>query len=160
RSGALEMGLPPRERARWALGNAQMLVFMVFDPDGKPSGMEEMISRGFDLILGVKSRASPELMASTTHSSYRIIIYQIDLRSEDHHILHIVQAGRLLIHPQRGPYRTFGEGHTALGFVGNFHPLTFGGEHDGMITDHITATNGFKTNLLLRARAGVAFTTI
>jgi TetR/AcrR family hemagglutinin/protease transcriptional regulator len=30
---------------------------MVFDPDGKPSGMEEMISRGFDHILGVKSRA-------------------------------------------------------------------------------------------------------
>ncbi|QQD23550.1 TetR family transcriptional regulator [Venatoribacter cucullus] len=57
RSGALEMGLSPRERARWALGNAQMLVSMVFDPDGKPSGMEEMISRGFDHILGVKSRA-------------------------------------------------------------------------------------------------------
>ncbi len=57
RSGALEMGLTPRERARWALGNAQMLVSMVFNPDGKPSGMEEMISRGFDHILGVKSRA-------------------------------------------------------------------------------------------------------
>lgn len=54
RSGALEMGLSARERARWALGNAQMLVSMVFDPEGKPSGMEEMIDRGFDHILGIK----------------------------------------------------------------------------------------------------------
>ena len=52
--GLLDMGLAPRERARWALGNSQMLVSMIFDPAGKPAGMEQMVERGFDHILGVK----------------------------------------------------------------------------------------------------------
>lgn len=51
----MEAGLAPRERARWALGNAQMLVSMVFDPSGKPRGMEKMVLRGFDHILGIKN---------------------------------------------------------------------------------------------------------
>jgi TetR/AcrR family hemagglutinin/protease transcriptional regulator len=54
--GILEMGLAPRERARWALGNSQMLVSMMFDPAGKPRGMEQMVERGFDHMLGVKNR--------------------------------------------------------------------------------------------------------
>ena len=57
RMGILEPGLAPRERARWALGNAQMLVSMVFDPAGKPRGMEKMVERGFDHMLGVKEGA-------------------------------------------------------------------------------------------------------
>ncbi|GGY37466.1 TetR family transcriptional regulator [Bacterioplanes sanyensis] len=55
KKGQLEPGLPPKERARWALGNAQMLVSMVFDPSGKPRGMERMVERGFDHLLGVKA---------------------------------------------------------------------------------------------------------
>lgn len=58
RSGLLEEGLPARERARWALGNTQMLVSMVFDPAGKPTGMKEMVERGFDHILGVAETAT------------------------------------------------------------------------------------------------------
>lgn len=54
KKGILEPGLAPKERARWALGNAQMLVSMVFDPSGKPRGMEKMVERGFDHMLGVK----------------------------------------------------------------------------------------------------------
>jgi len=54
KKGLLEPGLAPKERARWALGNAQMLVSMVFDPSGKPRGMEKMVERGFDHMLGVK----------------------------------------------------------------------------------------------------------
>jgi len=54
KKGLLEPGLAPKERARWALGNAQMLVSMVFDPNGKPRGMEKMVERGFDHMLGVK----------------------------------------------------------------------------------------------------------
>ncbi|WP_419811852.1 TetR/AcrR family transcriptional regulator [Bacterioplanoides sp.] len=54
KSGSMESGLAPKERARWALGNAQMLVSMVFDPNGKPRGMEKMVERGFDHILGMK----------------------------------------------------------------------------------------------------------
>jgi TetR/AcrR family hemagglutinin/protease transcriptional regulator len=54
KKGLLESGLAPKERARWALGNAQMLVSMVFDPSGKPRGMEKMVERGFDHMLGVK----------------------------------------------------------------------------------------------------------
>ncbi|MCT7358041.1 MAG: TetR family transcriptional regulator [Thalassobium sp.] len=55
KKGILEQGLAPKERARWALGNAQMLVSMVFDPNGKPRGMEKMVERGFDHMLGVKA---------------------------------------------------------------------------------------------------------
>lgn len=55
KSGQLEPGLAPKERARWALGNAQMLVSMVFDPNGKPRGMANMVERGFDHLLGVKA---------------------------------------------------------------------------------------------------------
>jgi len=54
KKGLLEPGLAPKERARWALGNAQMLVSMVFDPSGKPRGMEKMVERGLDHMLGVK----------------------------------------------------------------------------------------------------------
>ncbi|MCH2041538.1 MAG: TetR/AcrR family transcriptional regulator [Saccharospirillaceae bacterium] len=54
KKGLMEPGLAPKERARWALGNAQMLVSMVFDPNGKPRGMEKMVERGFDHMLGVK----------------------------------------------------------------------------------------------------------
>ena len=54
KQGLMESGLAPKERARWALGNAQMLVSMVFDPNGKPRGMEKMVERGFDHMLGVK----------------------------------------------------------------------------------------------------------
>ena len=55
KKGILEQGLAPKESARWALGNAQMLVSMVFDPNGKPRGMEKMVERGFDHMLGVKA---------------------------------------------------------------------------------------------------------
>lgn len=55
KKGMMESGLAPKERARWALGNAQMLVSMVFDPNGKPRGMEKMVERGFDHMLGIKS---------------------------------------------------------------------------------------------------------
>jgi len=54
KKGLMEPGLAPKERARWALGNAQMLVSMVFDPNGKPRGMQQMVERGFDHMLGVK----------------------------------------------------------------------------------------------------------
>lgn len=54
RQGILEPGLNPKERARWALGNGQMLVSMMFDPNGKPENIAVMIKRGFDHILGVK----------------------------------------------------------------------------------------------------------
>lgn len=57
KSGILEPGLAPKERARWALGNAQMLASLVFDPAGKPRGMDNMIERGFDHMLGVKAAA-------------------------------------------------------------------------------------------------------
>lgn len=55
RMGLFEPGLAPRERARWALGNAQMLVSMVFDPAGKPQDLEKMVERGFDHMLGVRA---------------------------------------------------------------------------------------------------------
>lgn len=55
KKGQLEPGLSPKERARWALGNAQMLVSMVFDPSGRPRGMDSMVERGFDHLLGVKA---------------------------------------------------------------------------------------------------------
>lgn len=58
KNGQLEPGLAPKERARWALGNAQMLVSMVFDPNGKPRGMERMIERGFDHMLAVASETA------------------------------------------------------------------------------------------------------
>ena len=45
-------GLPAIERARWLLGNSQMLVSMVFDPNGKPRGMQKMIDRGIAHLLG------------------------------------------------------------------------------------------------------------
>lgn len=44
---------PARERSRWLLGNAQMLVTMLFDPSGRPEDLEGMVERGFDHVLGV-----------------------------------------------------------------------------------------------------------
>jgi len=52
KNGDLAMGLAASERARWLLGNSQMLVSMVFDPSGKPRGMQQMVERGIAHILG------------------------------------------------------------------------------------------------------------
>ena len=52
KNGDLAPGLPAAERARWLLGNSQMLVSMVFDPSGKPRGMQQMVERGIAHILG------------------------------------------------------------------------------------------------------------
>lgn len=53
KNGDLAPGLPASERARWLLGNSQMLVSMVFDPSGKPPrGMHQMVERGIAHILG------------------------------------------------------------------------------------------------------------
>jgi len=54
KEGLLIDGLAPIERARWAIGNAHMLVSMVFSPMGKPDGMEEMVERGFNHIIGIR----------------------------------------------------------------------------------------------------------
>jgi TetR/AcrR family hemagglutinin/protease transcriptional regulator len=52
KNGDLAPGLPAPERARWLIGNSQMLVSMVFDPSGKPLDMQQMIDRGIAHILG------------------------------------------------------------------------------------------------------------
>jgi TetR/AcrR family hemagglutinin/protease transcriptional regulator len=52
KSGELAPGLSASERARWVLGNSQMLVSMAFDPSGKPRGMQQMIDRGIAHMLG------------------------------------------------------------------------------------------------------------
>jgi TetR/AcrR family hemagglutinin/protease transcriptional regulator len=51
-NGDLAPGLSAAERARWLLGNSQMLVSMAFDPSGKPRGMQQMIDRGIAHMLG------------------------------------------------------------------------------------------------------------
>jgi TetR/AcrR family hemagglutinin/protease transcriptional regulator len=52
KSGDLAPGLSASERARWVLGNSQMLVSMAFDPSGKPRGMQQMIDRGIAHMIG------------------------------------------------------------------------------------------------------------
>lgn len=52
KSGDLPSGLSATERARWLLGNSQMLVSMAFDPSGKPRGMQQMVDRGIAHLLG------------------------------------------------------------------------------------------------------------
>jgi TetR/AcrR family hemagglutinin/protease transcriptional regulator len=52
KNGDLAPGLSASERARWLLGNSQMLVSMAFDPSGKPRGMQQMIDRGIAHMLG------------------------------------------------------------------------------------------------------------
>jgi TetR/AcrR family hemagglutinin/protease transcriptional regulator len=52
KNGDLTPGLSASERARWLLGNSQMLVSMAFDPSGKPRGMQQMIDRGIAHMLG------------------------------------------------------------------------------------------------------------
>jgi|TARA_B110001454_G_scaffold19239_1_gene17884 TetR/AcrR family hemagglutinin/protease transcriptional regulator len=52
KNGDLAPGLSASERARWLLGNSQMLVSMAFDPSGKPRGMQQMIDRGLAHMLG------------------------------------------------------------------------------------------------------------
>lgn len=52
KSGDLAPGLSAPERARWLLGNSQMLVSMAFDPSGKPRGMQQMVDRGIAHLLG------------------------------------------------------------------------------------------------------------
>ncbi len=52
KNGDLAPGLAAPERARWLLGNSQMLVSMAFDPSGKPRGMQQMVDRGIAHLLG------------------------------------------------------------------------------------------------------------
>ena len=52
KNGDLAPGLAAPERARWLLGNSQMLVSMAFDPSGKPRGMQQMVDRGIAHMLG------------------------------------------------------------------------------------------------------------
>lgn len=52
KNGDLPSGLSAAERARWLLGNSQMLVSMAFDPSGKPRGMQQMVDRGIAHLLG------------------------------------------------------------------------------------------------------------
>ena len=52
KNGDLAPGLSAAERARWLLGNSQMLVSMAFDPSGRPRGMQQMIDRGISHLLG------------------------------------------------------------------------------------------------------------
>ncbi len=52
KNGDLAPGLSAAERARWLLGNSQMLVSMAFDPSGKPRGMQQMVDRGIAHMLG------------------------------------------------------------------------------------------------------------
>lgn len=52
KNGDLAPGLSATERARWLLGNSQMLVSMAFDPSGKPRGMQQMVDRGIAHMLG------------------------------------------------------------------------------------------------------------
>ena len=52
KNGDLAPGLSAAERARWLLGNSQMLVSMAFDPSGKPRGMQQMVDRGIAHLLG------------------------------------------------------------------------------------------------------------
>ena len=52
KNGDLAPGLAAPERARWLLGNSQMLVSMAFDPSGKPRGMNQMVDRGIAHLLG------------------------------------------------------------------------------------------------------------
>lgn len=52
KNGNLAPGLAAPERARWLLGNSQMLVSMAFDPSGKPRGMQQMVDRGIAHMLG------------------------------------------------------------------------------------------------------------
>jgi len=55
-AGKLSSGLPAADRARWALGNAHMLVSMVFSPDSKDeSEIRTLVSRGFSHILGIQA---------------------------------------------------------------------------------------------------------
>ncbi|WP_221801148.1 TetR/AcrR family transcriptional regulator [Oceanobacter mangrovi] len=51
KAGELKPGLPASERARWALGNCQMLSGMMFDPMGKPEDMDEMLDRALNHLL-------------------------------------------------------------------------------------------------------------
>jgi len=53
-NGELQQGLPAAERARWALGNCQMLTGMMFDPMGKPDDMNEILDRALNHLLLVK----------------------------------------------------------------------------------------------------------
>jgi len=52
KNGDLAPGLSASERARWLLGNSQMLVSLAFDPSGKPRGMQQMVDRGIAHLLG------------------------------------------------------------------------------------------------------------
>jgi TetR/AcrR family hemagglutinin/protease transcriptional regulator len=52
KNGDLAPGLAAPERARWLLGNSQMLVSMAFDPSGRPRGMQQMVDRGIAHMLG------------------------------------------------------------------------------------------------------------
>lgn len=55
-TGVLEPGLRAEERARWVLGNAHMLVSMIFNPDdGNTDQLRDMIMRGFRHILGIRA---------------------------------------------------------------------------------------------------------
>ncbi|MFK4753148.1 TetR/AcrR family transcriptional regulator [Oceanobacter antarcticus] len=60
----LDQGLSANERARWVLGNSQMLTGMMFDPMGKPDDMNALVNRAIDHLLLVKQPPSGERKSS------------------------------------------------------------------------------------------------
>lgn len=55
-SGTLSEGLPAADRARWAIGNAHMLVTLVFNPNEfDEAAIRKLVTRGFAHILGIRA---------------------------------------------------------------------------------------------------------
>src|SRR6267143_3470465 len=72
---------------------------------------------------------------------------------EPQYVLHVVEAALLVLEEARGAKRPEGVGGAAARANGDFNALALSGEHDGMLTDDITAANGVKPD-----RLGIAFT--
>src|SRR5689334_6872695 len=67
------------------------------------------------------------------------------------HVLHVVEAGGLVVGPEGGAQGAAGEGFAAGSFVGEFDALALRGVDDGVIADDVAAAHGVDPDLVLGA---------
>ena len=73
------------------------------------------------------------------------------------HILHVKQAGRMVLQPHGGAHCAGGKRHAAAGFVGDFHALAIGGKQRGVLAHNVARSDGGKADGFRVARARVPF---
>jgi len=79
---------------------------------------------------------------------------------QSQHVLHVINAGFLFDHPERGAQGAVGKSVTVGGLVREFKALAVVGENDRVIANHIAAANRVHADFGRGSFADDAFATV